>query len=213
MTSSPSAPVPSSIPRSRPATGHASPLDLLPPIELGRFEPAMAIAVPCQLSRAAPPRTGFLFTGLWLCPRLPYRCRVAVNGVCLAVSDHEGGVPFAQCKDLTRSRVKRWRHGEQVERWAVLGLANAEAVRPPGLTRPQRGSGCGRVVAGSGARWQRSWPRTRRRTTVGRAVRISCTPPCDQRIPGSFVRRFETSRHVDSTMPDPKGQPRAAYVG
>ena len=35
--------------------------------------------------------------------------------------------PFAQCKDLTRGRVKRWRHGEQAERWAVLGLVKAEA--------------------------------------------------------------------------------------
>ncbi|MCL6596926.1 MAG: transposase [Firmicutes bacterium] len=35
--------------------------------------------------------------------------------------------PFALCKDLTRGRVKRWRHSEQAERWAILGLAKAEA--------------------------------------------------------------------------------------
>jgi hypothetical protein len=35
--------------------------------------------------------------------------------------------PFAQCEDLTRRRVKRWRQGEQAERWAILGLAKAEA--------------------------------------------------------------------------------------
>lgn len=34
---------------------------------------------------------------------------------------------FSQCKNLTRRRVKRWHHDAQAERWAVTGLARAEA--------------------------------------------------------------------------------------
>jgi hypothetical protein len=34
---------------------------------------------------------------------------------------------FSQCETLAGGWVKRWRHGDQAARWAILGLAKAEA--------------------------------------------------------------------------------------
>lgn len=41
---------------------------------------------------------------------------------------------FSQCETLAGSRVKRWRHGGQVERWVAQGLAMAEASFHPFAT-------------------------------------------------------------------------------
>jgi putative transposase len=41
---------------------------------------------------------------------------------------------FSQCETLAGGRVKRWRHGEQAERWVAQGLAMAEASYRPFAT-------------------------------------------------------------------------------
>jgi hypothetical protein len=81
-------------------------------------------------------------------------------------------------------------------------------VMRPGNGGPWRRLGCGREGRRvCGAPFQKRCQMFREDRRKARRVRASCTPPCDQRMPGSLVRRFETRRQVDSTMPEPKGQP------
>src|SRR5579875_960750 len=53
---------------------------------------------------------------------------------------------FSQCETLAGGRVKRWRHGEQVERWVAQGLAMAEASFHPFAT-PREMAALARALA------------------------------------------------------------------
>lgn len=62
------------------------------------------------------------------------RLRVSPNLARLLSTTNVIESTFSQCETLAGGRVKRWRHGEQAERWVAQGLAMAEASFRPFAT-------------------------------------------------------------------------------